>query len=216
MGRPQSQYLPVHILSTKVTANHTYTGDDMRRVITRFDKDNIREPALAGPDHGLREQQGRHARPDLVGLDAAQERFHRAHPRLGQAGTHPGNLGAADVDLTDEEFVQIEAELAKIKIHGTAPTRTSPSSAKPPDPPPSDRSFAGVLPPLSEIGRAVREPPSANRGTVSVRSGPAWGPCQMRQATAAYRYGPTLEAARRHCSITSGRGRTLSTRSYHQ
>lgn len=42
MGRPQSQCLPVHILSAKVTANHTYTGDDLRRVITRFDKDNIR------------------------------------------------------------------------------------------------------------------------------------------------------------------------------
>jgi aryl-alcohol dehydrogenase-like predicted oxidoreductase len=29
-------------LSGKVTANDTYTGDDVRRVITRFDKDNIR------------------------------------------------------------------------------------------------------------------------------------------------------------------------------
>lgn len=28
------------------------------------------------------------------------------------------NLGAADVDLTDEEFARIEAELAKIEIHG--------------------------------------------------------------------------------------------------
>jgi aryl-alcohol dehydrogenase-like predicted oxidoreductase len=42
MGRPQSQCLPVHIPSAKVTANHTHTGDDMRQVITRFDKDNIR------------------------------------------------------------------------------------------------------------------------------------------------------------------------------
>ncbi len=28
------------------------------------------------------------------------------------------NLGAADVDLTGEEFERIEAELAKIEIHG--------------------------------------------------------------------------------------------------
>jgi len=28
------------------------------------------------------------------------------------------NLGAADVDLTHEEFERIEAELAKIEIHG--------------------------------------------------------------------------------------------------
>ena len=28
------------------------------------------------------------------------------------------NLGAADIDLTEEEFDRIEAELAKIEIHG--------------------------------------------------------------------------------------------------
>jgi len=28
------------------------------------------------------------------------------------------NLAAADIDLTDDEFSQIEAELVKIKIHG--------------------------------------------------------------------------------------------------
>jgi hypothetical protein len=28
------------------------------------------------------------------------------------------DLGAADVDLTDEEFTHIETELAKITIHG--------------------------------------------------------------------------------------------------
>jgi hypothetical protein len=37
-----------------------------------------------------REQQRRHARSDLVGVDAVQERLHRAHPRFPQAGTHPG------------------------------------------------------------------------------------------------------------------------------
>lgn len=28
------------------------------------------------------------------------------------------NLGAADVELTEEEYTKIEEELAKIKIHG--------------------------------------------------------------------------------------------------
>jgi len=28
------------------------------------------------------------------------------------------NLGAADVDLTDEQFARIESELARITIHG--------------------------------------------------------------------------------------------------
>ena len=82
----------VHILSGKVTANHTYTGDD-RRVITRFDKDNIRanQPLLDlitdfANSKGVTPAQ-------IVGLDAAQERLHRAHPRLAQAGTHPGKPG---------------------------------------------------------------------------------------------------------------------------
>jgi hypothetical protein len=35
------------------------------------------------------------------------------------------NLETADVDLTDEEFSQIEDELAKIEIHGNRTTRTS-------------------------------------------------------------------------------------------
>jgi aryl-alcohol dehydrogenase-like predicted oxidoreductase len=46
------------------------------------------------------------------------------------------SLGPADVELTNDEFAQIEGELAKIEIHGTSPTRTSPSSGKPPDRPP--------------------------------------------------------------------------------
>ena len=37
------------------------------------------------------------------------------------------NLGAADVDLTDEEFERIEADLAKIEIHGN---RTDEDTAK--------------------------------------------------------------------------------------
>jgi hypothetical protein len=38
------------------------------------------------------------------------------------------NLGAADIDLTDEEFGRIEAELAKIEIHGNRTGETSLSS----------------------------------------------------------------------------------------
>ena len=37
------------------------------------------------------------------------------------------NLGAADIDLTDEEFGRIEAELAKLEIHGN---RTDEDTAK--------------------------------------------------------------------------------------
>jgi hypothetical protein len=44
------------------------------------------------------------------------------------------NLGAADIDLTEQEFGRIEAELAKIESTATAPTRTSPSSATSTDP----------------------------------------------------------------------------------
>jgi hypothetical protein len=176
--RPQSQCLPVHILSAKVTANHTDTGDDMRRVITRFDKDNIRanQPLL---DLITDFANSKGVTPAQISLAWMLHKNDFIVPIPGSRKLEriQENLGAADVGLTDAEFAQIEAELAKIKIHGTAPTRTSPSSAKPPDPPPSDRSFACVLPPLSEIGRAVREP----RHRFSSQR-PAWGPVKCAQA----------------------------------
>jgi aryl-alcohol dehydrogenase-like predicted oxidoreductase len=106
-------------LSGKYKADRTYTGDDVRRVITRFSKENVlaNQPLL-----------------DLIANFANQKRCYPAQISLAWM-LHkkdfivpiPGarkperiqeNLSAADIELTDNEFNQIEAELAKIEIHG--------------------------------------------------------------------------------------------------
>lgn len=106
-------------LSGKVTADDTFTGDDVRRVITRFDAENIRanQPLLDLITEFA----------DTKGASAAQVSLAWMLHKYDFLVPIPGsrkleriqeNLGAADVDLTDDEFTQIEAQLATITIHG--------------------------------------------------------------------------------------------------
>lgn len=106
-------------LSGKYTSGQEYKGDDVRRVITRFEKENMEanQPLL-----------------DLLRLFAQEKNVTSAQISLAWM-LHkydflvpiPGsrkieriieNLGAADVVLTKEEFAKIEAELSKIEIYG--------------------------------------------------------------------------------------------------
>jgi aryl-alcohol dehydrogenase-like predicted oxidoreductase len=106
-------------LSGKVTANDTYTGDDVRRVITRFAKDNIRanQPVL-----GLLTEfaKAKGATPAQISLAWMLHKKDFIVPIPGSRKLEriQENLGAADIDVTDEEFARIETELAKIEIHG--------------------------------------------------------------------------------------------------
>jgi aryl-alcohol dehydrogenase-like predicted oxidoreductase len=106
-------------LSGKVTANDTYTGDDVRRVITRFDKDNIRanQPLL---DRLTAFAKSKGATPAQISLAWMLHKKDFIVPIPGSRKIEriEENLGAADVGLTDEEFERIEVELAKIEIHG--------------------------------------------------------------------------------------------------
>jgi aryl-alcohol dehydrogenase-like predicted oxidoreductase len=107
-------------LSGKYQGGHDqYKGDDVRRVITRFDKSNIlaNQPLL-----------------DLLGVFASQKNATPAQIALAWMLSKkdfispiPGsrtterideNLGAADVGLSADELSQIEAQLAKITIYG--------------------------------------------------------------------------------------------------
>jgi aryl-alcohol dehydrogenase-like predicted oxidoreductase len=106
-------------LSGKIDANAQYTGDDVRRVITRFDRDNI----LA--NRPLLDMITRFA--ELKGATPAQISFAWMLHKKDFIVPIPGsrkperireNLGAADVELTEDEYNQIEAELAKIEIYG--------------------------------------------------------------------------------------------------
>ena len=106
-------------LSGKVTANDTYTGDDVRRVITRFDKDNIRanQPLLELISDFANAKGVTPAQISLAWMLHKND-FIVPIPGSRKLERIQENLGAADVDLTTDEFFQIEAELAKIEIHG--------------------------------------------------------------------------------------------------
>jgi hypothetical protein len=49
-------------------------------------------------------------------VDVAQKRFYRADSRCQKTGANAGEFECCRVELTDNEFNQIEAELAKIEI----------------------------------------------------------------------------------------------------
>jgi aryl-alcohol dehydrogenase-like predicted oxidoreductase len=106
-------------LSGTVSVDDTYTGDDVRRVITRFHKDNIRaNQPLVDLLTSFAEQKG--ATPAQISLAWMLHKKDFIVPIPGSRKLHriQENFGAADVDLTDEEFTRIENELAKIDIHG--------------------------------------------------------------------------------------------------
>ena len=106
-------------LSGKYSAEQTYTGDDVRRVITRFAPDNIRanQPLL---DLLGQFAEQKSATPAQIALAWMLRKYDFLVPIPGSRTLSriQENLGAADVDLTDHEFTRIEEELAVIEIHG--------------------------------------------------------------------------------------------------
>ena len=106
-------------LSGTVTATDTFTGDDVRRVITRFAPDNVRanQPLLDLLTAFAREKA---ATPAQVSLAWMLHKWPFVVPIPGSRRLERirENLGAADVDLTDAEFARIEAALADVAIHG--------------------------------------------------------------------------------------------------
>jgi len=106
-------------LSGKVTANETYIGDDVRRVITRFQNENIRrnQPLLDLLTTLAKEKGATPAQISLAWILYRSD-FIVPIPGARKVERIEEDLGAADVNLTEEEFERIEAELAKIEIHG--------------------------------------------------------------------------------------------------
>ncbi len=106
-------------LSGKYTADTTYTGLDQRRVITRFSKENVlANQPLLDVLTDFAHQKG--ATPAQIALAWMLHKKACIVPIPGSKTPEriQENLGAADVELTDAEFNQIEAELANIEIHG--------------------------------------------------------------------------------------------------
>lgn len=106
-------------LSGKITADDQYTGMDARRVITRFNKDNIlaNQPLL---DLINRFAAAKNATPAQISLAwmLHKEDFIVPIPGSRNAARIEENLHAAAVVLTDGEYAEIETALANIEIHG--------------------------------------------------------------------------------------------------
>jgi aryl-alcohol dehydrogenase-like predicted oxidoreductase len=106
-------------LSGKVRADDQYQGDDVRRVITRFDRENVAaNQPLVNLLHRFADE--KHATPAQISLAwmLAKHDFIAPIPGSRKRERIAENLGAAEVELTDSEVQQIEAELAKLTIHG--------------------------------------------------------------------------------------------------
>lgn len=106
-------------LSGKYTAEQTYTGDDVRRVITRFAPENMRANQPLLDLLGAYAKQ-KDATPAQISLAWMLHKYDFLVPIPGSRRLDriQENLAAADVDLSDDEFDGIETELAKLTIHG--------------------------------------------------------------------------------------------------
>jgi aryl-alcohol dehydrogenase-like predicted oxidoreductase len=106
-------------LSGKVRADDQYVGDDVRRVITRFDRGNIvaNQPLVTLLRRFADEK---HATPAQIALAwmLAKENSIAPIPGARKRERIAEDLGAAGVDLTASELEQIETELEKIPIYG--------------------------------------------------------------------------------------------------
>ncbi len=106
-------------LSGKYNASMTYVGDDVRRAITRFAKENVvaNQPLL---DALERLSAAKGCTKAQLALAWMLAKWPHAVPIPGMRSNAriEENLGAADVALSPEELAAIESELAKITIHG--------------------------------------------------------------------------------------------------
>ena len=106
-------------LSGKYNKETTYSGDDVRRVITRFARENVEanQPLL---DLLHRYAQAKKATPAQISLAwmLHKKDFIVPIPGMRREERVIENLGAAEVSLTDEEVDSLERELGKITLHG--------------------------------------------------------------------------------------------------
>jgi aryl-alcohol dehydrogenase-like predicted oxidoreductase len=106
-------------LSGKLSSETKFTGIDARRVISRFEKDNIiaNQPLL---DLLHQFANIKEATPAQISLAWMLHKKDFIVPIPGSKNSEriTENLGAANILLTDTEYANIETELTKIKIHG--------------------------------------------------------------------------------------------------
>lgn len=106
-------------LSGRYTSRDSYTGDDVRRVITRFSKENMdaNQPLL---DLLRRFAEAKQATPAQISLAWMLHKwdFLVPIPGMRKAERIKENFGATDIVLTDSEFEALEQALAQVRIYG--------------------------------------------------------------------------------------------------
>lgn len=106
-------------LSGKYNKNTKYEGDDVRRVITRFNPENVeKNQPLLNLLNEVANKKG--ITPAQISLAWMLHKYPNVVPIPGMRREERvvENLKASDIVLTDEEFNNIEKELNKITIYG--------------------------------------------------------------------------------------------------
>ena len=106
-------------LSGKYTREHTYTGDDVRRVITRFAPENMErnQPLLDLLQSLAREKGATLAQISLAWMLHKKD-FIVPIPGMRKVERMEENFGADGVTLTAQEYERLEKSLADIPLYG--------------------------------------------------------------------------------------------------
>lgn len=107
-------------LSGKYAPNTEFKGDDVRRVITRFTPENMEanRPLLDLIEKFAEAKSCTKAQIALAWVLKGGD-FIVPIPGMRREERIVENLGAADVELSEDEYSRLNAELAKIEIHGS-------------------------------------------------------------------------------------------------
>ena len=106
-------------LSGKYNKDTKYEGDDVRRVITRFNKDNVvaNQPLLDMLKNFAEKKKCTMAQISLAWM-LKKSPVVIPIPGMRSDERIEENLSAVNVELSDDEYNQLENELSKIQIHG--------------------------------------------------------------------------------------------------
>ena len=106
-------------LSGKYTPNDVYTGDDVRRVITRFKKENMKKNEVLLDILADFSEEHRCTRAQFA-LSWMINKYSFLSPIPGSRSEEriKENLEAADIDLSREDIARIEEALSHIEIYG--------------------------------------------------------------------------------------------------
>ena len=106
-------------LSGKYNKDTKYEGDDVRRVITRFNKDNViaNQPLLDMLENFSKKKNCTKAQLALAWM-LKKSPVVIPIPGMRTDERIEENLSSVNVELSDEEYQKLEDELKKIPIHG--------------------------------------------------------------------------------------------------